>query len=240
MVQRKASRPDTANPARQPTGRDRAPPDRVRHLPQPETPAPRQDAQRLAISSEHSKESDDFGSLMRMLGTTDRDFAKGLFGQLLSASGTGIDKFDGDGLFFALGTIKATKPRDELEAMQIAQMAAIHAAMMKVAGDLARAEYLPERESATRALNQLARTYTAQLEALKRYRSGAEQTVTVQNVSVSEGGQAIVGNVTQAAGAAAEKVASAPPALTDARQPAMEILSESERMQVPLHVKRKT
>lgn len=239
MVQRKASRPGTANPARQPTERDRAPPDRVRHLPQPETPAPRQDSQRLAISSEHSKESNDLGPLMRMLGTTNRDFAKGLLRQLLSASGRGIDKFDGDGLFFALGTITATKPRDELEAMQIAQMAAVHAAMMKVAGDLARAEYLPERESATRALNQLARTYTAQLEALNRYRSGAER-VTVQNVSVSAGGKAIVGNVTQAAGAAPEKVATAPPALTDARQPAMEILSESERMQVPLPVKRKT
>ncbi len=205
-----------------------------------DTLAPRQDAQHSTISPEHSKESNDYGPLMRMLGTTDRDFAKGLFGQLLSASGRGPDKFDGDGLFFALGTIKATKPRDELEAMQIAQMAAVHAAMMKVAGDLARAEYLPQQESATRALNQLARTYTAQLEALKRYRSGAEQTVTVQNVSVSEGGQAIVGNVTQAAGAAPEKVATAPPALTDARQPVMEFLSESARTQVPLHVKRKT
>jgi hypothetical protein len=240
MVQRKASKPDTANPARQPTGRDHVPPDRVRHLPPPEAPAPRQEPQRLAISPEHSKESDDFGPLMRMLGTTDRNFAKGLYGQLISASGRGIDKLDGDGLLFVLGTIKATKPRDELEAMQISQMAAVHAAMMKVAGDLARAEYLPERDSATRALNQLARTYTAQLDALKRYRSGAEQTVTVQNVSVSEGGQAIVGNVTQAAGAAPEKVATAPPALTDARQPAMEILSESERMHVQLHVKRKT
>jgi hypothetical protein len=239
MVQRKASRPDTANPARQTIGRDRARPDRVR-LPQRETPAPRQDAQRLAIPPEHSKESDDFGPLMRMLGTTDRDFAKGLYVQLVIASSRGIDKFEADGLFFVLGTIKATKPRDELEAMQIAQMAAVHAATMKVAGDLGRAKYLPERESATRALNQLARTYTAQFEALKRYRSGAEQTVTVQNVSVSEGGQAIVGNVTQAAGAAPEKVATAPPALTDARQPAMEILSESERMQVPLHVKPKT
>ena len=36
------------------------------------------------------------------------------------------------------------------------------------------------------------------MEALKRYRTGGEQKVTVQHVSVSEGGQAIVGNVTQA------------------------------------------
>ena len=37
------------------------------------------------------------------------------------------------------------------------------------------------------------------MEALKRYRTGGEQKVTVQHVSVGEGGQAIVGNVTQAA-----------------------------------------
>ena len=39
-------------------------------------------------------------------------------------------------------------------------------------------------------------TYATQMEALKRYRTGGEQKVTVQHVSVSEGGQAIVGNVT--------------------------------------------
>ena len=37
------------------------------------------------------------------------------------------------------------------------------------------------------------------MEALKRYRTGGEQKVTVQHVTVSEGGNAIVGNVTQAA-----------------------------------------
>ncbi len=42
------------------------------------------------------------------------------------------------------------------------------------------------------------RTFATQMETLKRYRTGGEQKVTVQHVSVSEGGQAIVGNVTQA------------------------------------------
>jgi hypothetical protein len=36
------------------------------------------------------------------------------------------------------------------------------------------------------------------IEALNRYRSGAEQNVTLQHVSVAEGGQAIIGNVTHA------------------------------------------
>ena len=55
-----------------------------------------------------------------------------------------------------------------------------------------------EQDSAERAFNRLSRTYATQMEALKRYRSGGEQNVTVQHVSVGDGGQAIVGNVTQA------------------------------------------
>jgi hypothetical protein len=35
------------------------------------------------------------------------------------------------------------------------------------------------------------------MEALNRHRSGGDQKVTVQQVSVSDGGQAIVGNVTR-------------------------------------------
>jgi hypothetical protein len=48
-----------------------------------------------------------------------------------------------------------------------------------------------------RALGRLARTFPAQIEALNRHRSHTEPAVTVQNVSVGDGGNAIVGNVTQ-------------------------------------------
>ena len=39
------------------------------------------------------------------------------------------------------------------------------------------------------------RTFTTQMEALRKYRTGGEQKVTVQHVTVNEGGQAVVGNV---------------------------------------------
>ena len=51
------------------------------------------------------------------------------------------------------------------------------------------------KDSAQNAFNKLARTFAAQVEALKRYRSGGEQKMTVQHVHVAEGGRAIVGNV---------------------------------------------
>ena len=53
-----------------------------------------------------------------------------------------------------------------------------------------------QRDSAERTLNKLARTFSVQVETLKRYRSNGEQKVTVEHVSVNEGGKAIVGNVT--------------------------------------------
>jgi hypothetical protein len=40
------------------------------------------------------------------------------------------------------------------------------------------------------ALNKLARTFAAQVEALKNYRSKGEQRIVVQHVNVGEGGQA--------------------------------------------------
>ena len=52
--------------------------------------------------------------------------------------------------------------------------------------------------------NKLARTFAVQVEALKRYRTGGEQKVTVQHVTVNEGGQAIVGSVSPRAGGAGD------------------------------------
>jgi hypothetical protein len=71
------------------------------------------------------------------------------------------------------------------------------------------------------------------MEALKRYRTGGEQKVTVQHVSVSEGGQAIVGNVTQAAhGATPEKAANSTPALSHSKQRPMAIIGEPARVPI--------
>ncbi len=139
-----------------------------------------------------------------------------------------------------LSVIKGIKPNDQLEAMLAAQMAAVHRAAMTFAKRLAGVETLPQQDSAERALNKLMRTFTTQMEALKRYRTGGEQKVTVQHVSVSDGGQAIVGNVTQAAREAVpQKHADKTRALTDARQPAMPIIDNPERVRAPVRRRQK-
>jgi hypothetical protein len=57
-------------------------------------------------------------------------------------------------------------------------------------------EDIARQDGAGRARPRLARTFPAQIEALTRHRNNGEAAITVQNVSVGDGGKAVVGNVT--------------------------------------------
>jgi hypothetical protein len=63
--------------------------------------------------------------------------------------------------------------------------------MPRITRRLAHVDNIPQQDSAERAFNKLA-TFAVQMEALKRHRTSGEQRVTVQLVTVNEGGQAIV------------------------------------------------
>ena len=134
-----------------------------------------------------------------------------------------------------MSVLKGQKPKDHFELMLMNQMSGVNALVMKYIGYLAKADTGNEIETLQRTLNKLARTFTNQMEVLQRYRSRVEQKVTVQNVSVSEGGQAIVGNVTQnASDDSKAKAATTPAAITDARAAPMPIIEQSEqRVSVP-------
>ena len=171
---------------------------------------------------------------MRALGTTDFDFYSGLIRQLLNASKE--KEVSEGGTNFMLSVIKGIEPRDQIEAMLAAQMAAVHMASMTFARRLAHVDNIPQQDSASNAFNKLARTFAAQVEALKRYRSGGEQKMTVQYVHVAEGGQAIVGNVnapTQGVGAR-KKSEDQPHALAYAPGVEMPRQIETERATVPI------
>ena len=133
--------------------------------------------------------------LMETLGASEPDFIDGLLGQLANV-GTKGRAVDERGLNFMLAVVKGVEPKDQVEAMLAAQMAAVHNATMTFARRLVHVDNIPQQDSAERAFNKLARTFVSQVEALKRYRTGGEQTVRVEHVTVNEGGQAIVGNVT--------------------------------------------
>ncbi|QBX34671.1 hypothetical protein E4191_08080 [Paracoccus liaowanqingii] len=104
-------------------------------------------------------------------------------------------RIDPEASSFALGFVDSMAPRDAAETLLLAQMAVIHQATMMMARRLNHVENLRQQDAAERALNKLARTYAAQLDGLKRYRSKGQQVVRVERVNVESGGQAVVGNV---------------------------------------------
>ena len=171
MVEHKVAGFET-DAARQCGERGRISADQINPPSKAKTPAPHGDAQCQMVSPSPKGDDDDGGPLEKVLRGANHEFVQGLLRQLLHVSARGRDKFDPADMHFTLGVIEGKKPTDELEMMHLAQMTAVHSALMKASGDLARAETVFEREYLTRAVNQLARTYTAQLEAFNRYRGG--------------------------------------------------------------------
>jgi len=76
---------------------------------------------------------------MKELGTDDPRFLAGLMTQLGFASWRG-KQLDGSELDFLLAVIKGVNPRDQVEAMLAAQMAAVHVQAMRFASKLANSE----------------------------------------------------------------------------------------------------
>ena len=133
------------------------------------------------------------------IGAEDDEFMYGFLDQLINAGKPGRTP-DDKGVNFMLSVVKGIKPRDQIEAMLASQMAAVQMATMTFARRLAQVENIDHQDSAIRGFTKLTRCFTAQIEALKKYRSNGQQKVTVEHVTVNEGGQAIVGTVEQGGG----------------------------------------
>lgn len=168
----------------------------------------RHDAPRMMLSQSGDElnirfdcENAEIATLLQMvdMGTTDKDFHLGLVGQVasLGAHARNVDSANSN---FVLSVVRSVQPRDELEAMLATQMGAIHAATMMMARRFNHVENIRQQDAAERALNKLARTFAMQMDTLKRYRTGGQQKVTVEHVTVNSGGQAIVGGVTAGGG----------------------------------------
>jgi hypothetical protein len=151
--------------------------------------------------------------LAEALGAADRDALHGLLSQLVKASAVAL-KPDQGNLSFMVSMLKSIAPRDSLEAMLATQMVSIQVATMRSACRLACTNDLTQQESLTRALTRLSRTFAAQMEALNRHRSNGACAITVQNLSVQDGGKAVVGHFTQNA-----SLLAAQPHLADAVTP---------------------
>ena len=189
----------------------------------------------VEVSADHV-DSDVGGiALVSACGTTSTEFFDFLLGHLLN----GLHEkhsapIDAKKLNAGLAVLTSLEPHDELEAMLIAQMVVTHDAAMDMLRQCRQTEYAPAFDRCGNMATKLLRTYTAQLEALKRYRSKGEQVVRVvhQNVTV-QADKAVVG-VTGSGGGVDEKTRGQPHALTHAPGTTLPSAIEANREAVPV------
>lgn len=159
----------------------------------------RKTRRKTVVSVDHPDERVGGALMMAALGTSNPAFTSGITKQIVSHTKP-TNEASLAGANFMVAMIQGVEPRDEVEAMLATQMAVVHMATMTLAGRVASSGNIFEFNSSERALNKLARTFTSQMDALKRYRSDGRQTVRVERVTVEAGGQAVVGAVGLPAG----------------------------------------
>jgi hypothetical protein len=147
----------------------------------------------LKIGEESSLE--EAKMLKAALGLSRKGMLTGFLSQVANSTSTSTESLHEQNCRFALGFIQSIEPENEVEAALAAQMAAVHIASMDTSRRFMQANSFEGRQASERALNKLMRTFTMQMETLKRFRATAQQVVRVERVHVEAGGQAIVGSV---------------------------------------------
>jgi hypothetical protein len=141
--------------------------------------------------SSFSAESDEHFRVQDLMGMRTHEAANGVYSSAITALGKSAEKYGS----FVSAIFAETEPRDAIEAMLVGQMTTTHVAMTTLSERMTYQTSSDLRESLERSMTRLSRTYLAQMDALKKYRAKAQQTVRVERVNVESGGQAIVGDV---------------------------------------------
>ncbi len=95
---------------------------------------------------------------------------------------------------FAYSFLRELKPRDSIETMLAVQMLGTH---LLSCSSMTKANYNSSIDAVSENINRttkLSRTYIAQMEALKKYRSKGSQKITVEHINVNDGGKAVIGS----------------------------------------------
>jgi len=137
-----------------------------------------------------------WGRLQKALGTSSSHFVNASLLQLQNAARTPYAGISETSVNAALAMIEAAAPKDEIEGAFAIQMACTHSAAMVVLSSLGAGGGSERRTPAlASAAARLLKAYAMQVEVLRRLRHGVGQYVRVEHVHVSDGGQAVIGNV---------------------------------------------
>ena len=148
----------------------------------------------LQLHLDHPDQSAGLAQLTAALGLSDPVLCNRIVLDLVGLAANGNDLSEAE-LNRMLAVVRGIDPTDTVEALLAVQMAAVHDASMRAAQRLKKAETSDQQDSASSMANKLMRTFTMQMEAMKRHRSAGEQNVIVKHVHVYPGGQAVVGTV---------------------------------------------
>jgi hypothetical protein len=140
------------------------------------------------------KSEGDLELLIDAFGSPDGDFALGMLGRLVEATGGG-DNLSERELNEFLATIAGIGPNDEIEAMLAIQIVLTNHAAVGALGRLMRSNEIPQQDSNGNIAIKFLRTNSSLIDQLQRYRGKGQQDVKVEHVHVNEGAQAIVGNI---------------------------------------------
>ncbi len=140
------------------------------------------------------------------LGTADFDLQTHLLDQItqtykgIVSEGRQDKKAYAIALNRTMAILSGIQPQDEIEAMLAVQMIGVHNMAMDYMGKATRTDRVDFMGTYMNGATKSLRTFAAQMEALKKYRTGGQQKMIVEHVHVNEGGQAIVGTVNQGGG----------------------------------------
>ncbi len=102
---------------------------------------------------------------------------------------------------YAFAMLTGIQPRDEIEGMLAVQMVGVHnMAMETLQRAMLSDQTFEGKQANVYQATKMLRTFMAQVEALKKYRTGGQQKMIVEHVHVNEGGQAVVGTINQGVG----------------------------------------
>lgn len=161
--------------------------------PQPDKPSVRIFPDIKIDGSDFEMNTPDGFRMQDLMGMKTAEAATGVFVTALTALGKSAQR---DARLVA-AMFAELEPKDGVEAMLVSQITATHVAMTSLSDSCSYQSSYQVRESTERSMTRLSRTFLAQMDALKKYRAKAQQTVRVERVTVEDGGQAIVGDVNQ-------------------------------------------
>jgi len=187
------------------------------------------------LTPDHQNKSVGWAQIAELLGSTNLDFAAGLVKQLYAASEDVGGGFNQAKFNYLFAIVTSSKPKDESQARLCAEQALVHAVLCKEARCLLTMGSFVGSAAGQMSVSDLCKLVRASVAldaAIMRHRAGG---VSVQNLIVSEGGQAFVGNVTRPErGPSPEMSQASPPALTRSQAVPMPVVEEAPRAVAPL------